>query len=129
MTLKKESFSILGALLLGAYLAAAGWGAEAKPRQGAEQTQVSDRDLKAFAKAYVEYHRIRQNYEPRLNATKNESDKQKLRREGDDKVKQALERQGLTPQSYNRLFAAINNNPQLREKALSLISEERSGKS
>jgi hypothetical protein len=56
----------------------------------AEQANVTDKDLRAFAKAYVEYHNIRQNYEPRLNSTKDE--KEKLQREGDNKVKQVLEK-------------------------------------
>jgi hypothetical protein len=129
MTVLKSSFLIVGALILASHLPTrAVWGAETMPKHGGEQAQVTDRDIRAFAKAYVEYHKIRQNYEPKLTATKDEREKQKLQREGDDKVKQALEKQGLTPQSYNRLFVAINNNQQLRQKALTLITEER-GKS
>jgi DNA-binding TFAR19-related protein (PDSD5 family) len=85
----------------------------------------SDKDLRAFVKAYVEYQKIRQNYEPKMNNTRDEKEKQKIQREGDDKVKQALEKQGLTPQAYNRLFVAVNGNPQLRQKALALINDER----
>ena len=33
--------------------------------------------------------------------------------------------QGLTPDSYNRLFTAVNNNEQLRKKTLKWIQEER----
>jgi len=50
---------------------------------------------------------------------------QKTQREGDSKVKQTLEEQNLTPDSYNRLFTAVNGNEQLRRKALKLIDEER----
>lgn len=103
------------------------WGAGAAPKQGSavEPSQVSDKELRAFAKAYVEYHKIRQNYEPKLSGTKDEKEKLKIQREGDDKVKQALEKQGLSPQTYNRLFVAVNNNPQLRQKALAMIDDER----
>jgi hypothetical protein len=103
------------------------WGADAAPKQGstAESSNVSDKELRAFAKAYVEYHKIRQNYEPKMNNMRDEKEKLKIQREGDDKVKQALEKQGLTPQGYNRLFAAVNGNPQLRQKALTLIDDER----
>ena len=126
MTVLKTSLPVVGALVLAIHLPIqALWGADTSVKQGAEQANVTDKDLKAFAKAYVEYHKIRQNYEPRLDRTKDEKEKQKLQREGDDKVKQALERQGLTPQSYNRLFVTINNNQQLRQKALTLITEER----
>jgi Domain of unknown function (DUF4168) len=119
---------IILALLLSASLPAApAWSAEASPKQTspAEPTNVSHKDLRAFVKAYVEYQKIRQNYEPKMNNTRDEKEKQKIQREGDDKVKQALEKQGLTPQAYNRLFVAVNGNPQLRQKALALINDER----
>lgn len=103
------------------------WSAETSQKQSspAEPTNVSDKDLRAFVKAYVEYQKIRQSYEPKMNNTRDEKEKLKIQREGDDKVKQALEKQGLTPQAYNRLFVAVNGNPQLRQKALALINDER----
>jgi predicted ATPase with chaperone activity len=118
----------VGALSLSVNLSGlVAWGADAAPKQvsTAESSNVSDKELRAFAKAYVEYHKIRQNYEPKMNNTRDEKEKLKIQREGDDKVKQALEKQGLTPQGYNRLFAAVNGNPQLRQKALTLINDER----
>jgi len=75
----------------------------------------------------VAYQKLRQTYEPRLGKIQDPKEKQKLQQEGDAKVKEALEKHGLTPQSYNRLFAAVNGNEQLRQKALKLINEERSG--
>ena len=119
---------IIVALLLSVSLPTVpAWSADASPKQTspAETTNVSDKDLRAFVKAYVEYQKIRQNYEPKMNNTRDEKEKQKIQREGDDKVKQALEKQGLTPQAYNRLFVAVNGNPQLRQKALALINDER----
>ncbi|HWP23160.1 MAG TPA: DUF4168 domain-containing protein [Candidatus Binatia bacterium] len=104
----------------------AAWSAAAAPSPAAERTKVGDQDLRAFAKAYVQYHKLRQDYEAKIASTKDEAEKARLQREGDEKVKQALQKQGLTPQSYNRLFVAVNNDPQLRQKALGLISEERS---
>ena len=103
------------------------WSAQAvsKPGSAAARSAVSDEDLRAFAKAYVEYHRIRQSYEPRLKAMKDEKSKQQIEKEGNEKVRQALEKQGLTPQKYNQLFAAVNGDPQLRQKAMDLIQAER----
>ena len=97
-----------------------------KQTQSAEPTKLSDKDLRVFAKAYVAYQKLRQTYEPRLNRAKDPKEKEQIQREGDLKVKEALEKQGLTPQSYNWLFAAVNGNEQLRQKALKLINEERS---
>lgn len=96
-----------------------------KQTQAADPSTVSDKNLKSFANAYVEYHKIRQTYEARLGKVQDQMEREKIQREGDSKVKQALEKQNLTPESYNRLFTAINGNEQLRRKALTLINEER----
>jgi len=97
-----------------------------KQTQSTEPTKLSDRELRVFAKAYVAYQVLRQTYEPRLGQIQDPKEKQKIQQEGDAKVKEALAQHGLTPQSYNRLFAAVNGNEQLRQKALKLINEERS---
>lgn len=128
MRLITAEFLIVAALLDTAVLGvSAPWSAQAasKPGSAAAQSAVSDKDLRAFAKAYVEYHRIRQSYEPRLKAMKDEKSKQQIEKEGNEKVRQALEKQGLTPQKYNQLFAAVNGDPQLRQKAMDLIQAER----
>jgi hypothetical protein len=99
---------------------------EARPQQpAAAQTTVGDSDLRAFAKAYVDYHKIRQTYEPQVRKAKTPKEKDQIQKEGNAKVKQALEKQGLTAQSYNRLFTAVNGNETLRQKALKFINQER----
>ncbi len=40
-------------------------------------------------------------------------------------MKEAVEMQGLSVESYNRIFAAVNANEELRKKALKLIDEVR----
>jgi hypothetical protein len=97
-----------------------------KQSPSTEPAKLSDKDLRAFAKAYVAYQKLRQTYETRLNKAQDPKERAQIQREGDSKVKEALEKQGLTPQSYNRLFAAVNGNEQLRQKALKAINEERS---
>jgi uncharacterized protein DUF4168 len=102
--------------------------AQYQPKQtpSAEPAKLSDKDIRAFAKAYVAYQKLRQTYEPRIGKIQDPKEKQKLQQEGDAKVKEALEQHGLTPQSYNQLFTAVNGNEQLRQKALKLINDERS---
>jgi hypothetical protein len=101
--------------------------AQEVPKQAptGDPSTVSDKDLRAFANAYVEYHEIRQTYQAQLGKVQDPKEKEKIQQEGDSKVKQALEKQKLTPESYNRLFTAVNRNEQLRQKALKLINEER----
>lgn len=127
MSIFFSSRMLLGALavLIGLWSLPAAAQESPKTATSQAQTNVSDKDLRSFAKAYVDYHKIRQSYEKQLNHTQDTKEKEKLQREGDSKVSKALEKQGLTPQSYNRLYTAVNTNEQLRKKALKIIDEER----
>jgi hypothetical protein len=87
--------------------------------------EIGDKDLQRFARAYVEYHRIKQTYEARLIRVPEANAREKIQREGDAKVNQALTRQGFTPDSYGRFFSAVNADERLRKKALRYIEEER----
>jgi Domain of unknown function (DUF4168) len=112
--------------LLPFYFAPVAYAQSQPSQQGADQqVKVSDKELRAFAKAYVEYHKIRQRYEPPLSNVKDPAVKEKLQREGNSKVKEAVEKQGLTVDKYNKIFATVNANEELRKKALKLINEER----
>jgi len=91
------------------------------------QTNITDKELSTFAKAYVEYHKIRQEYETQLTKVQDPKEKEKIQQEGNSKVKKALEKQGLTSESYNRIFAAVNGNEQVRKKVLKMIEAERKG--
>ena len=102
-------------------------GAQESPKQGPStgQTNVTDKELATFAKTYVEYNKVRQAYEAQLSKVQDPKERAKIQQEGNLKVKQSLEKHGLTPESYNRLFAAVNGNEQLRKKALKMIDAER----
>lgn len=97
----------------------------ARAEEKAAQTNLTDKDLRSFAKAYVEYHRIRLDYEARIKKTQDVKERERLQREGDGKVSQALQKQGLTPDSYSKIFTTVNNNEQLRKKTLKYVEEER----
>src|SRR5437762_12569817 len=81
---------------------AVGWaGGGSLPRifaqeKTATQKNLSDTELRSFAKAYVEYHKIRGDYESRINRSQDTKERQKLQQEGDAKVTQALQKQGFT---------------------------------
>lgn len=99
---------------------------QAPSQQGSgEQVRVSDKELRAFAKAYVEFHKLRQRYERSLNDAKDPAEKEKIQQEANTKVKDAVENQGLSVENYNRIFATVNANEELRKKALKLIDSER----
>ncbi len=93
-------------------------------QQGSDQ-QVSDQELKAFAKAYVEYQKVRQHYESSLSNAKDAAEKERIQQEGTQRAREAVEKQGLSVESYKRIFSTVNGNKELRKKALNLINEER----
>jgi hypothetical protein len=85
----------------------------------------SDRQLQSFARAYVDFHKIKNDYDARIKRTSDASEKERLRREGDAKVEAALKKQGFTTDSYTKTFTTVNNSEQLRKKTMKYIEDER----
>jgi Domain of unknown function (DUF4168) len=86
---------------------------------------VSDRDLTAFVKAYVEYQKIRSSYGPALEKANTAEQKKQIEQEANAKVKRSLDANGLSAERYNRIFATVNGNEALRKKVLQRVEEER----
>jgi hypothetical protein len=98
-----------------------------KPQQprASQQAEIGDKELRSFAKAYVEFHKIRVAHEPALKNSADLQAQSKAEQEALSKFSKALEKQGLTLEGYGRLFLAVSSDEKLREKALKLIEEER----
>lgn len=94
-------------------------------QESGRQVKVSDEDLGAFARAYVEFHKIRERYEASLKDARDPAERKRILQEARLKAKEAIEKQGLSLASYNRIFAVVNGDEELRQKALKLIDEER----
>ena len=108
--------------------------AMATPSKSAEQPQrpvassgttISEKELNAFVKAYVYYQDIRASYGPALERAKDAEQKKRIEQEANTKVKQSLEAQGLTAERYNKIFAAVNDNAELRQRVLKKVEDER----
>jgi Domain of unknown function (DUF4168) len=100
--------------------------AQERPRQPTvQENEISDAELQAFVKAYVQYHKVREQYEPQLKAAKDPQESKKIQDEANGKIKEALAKQQLTAQNYNRIFTIVNHDEMLRKKAMKLIEEER----
>jgi hypothetical protein len=93
--------------------------------QGNSNTRVSNQELTAFAKAYAEVQQIRSQYEPSLQKTKDARESERLQREANAKLKKTLDKQGLSIDRYNKIYAAVNANEALRRKALKMVEQER----
>jgi hypothetical protein len=96
--------------------------AQESPKQ---QLNVSDTQLRAFAKVYVEVEKIRQAYEPRLKEAKNAQEGKQIETEAVLKMQGALTKQGLTPESYTQIFEIARADEGLRKRLVALINEER----
>jgi hypothetical protein len=101
--------------------------AQESPRPQAEgrQARVGDDEIRAFVKAYVETQKIRQKYEPTLLETTDPEKNKQLHTQASAELKESLARQNLTVEQYNTIYAQVNSDEELRQKALKLIEEER----
>lgn len=95
-----------------------------QPAPPSQQT-VSEGELQSFAKAYVEVEEIRTSHEAALSQTQEPEQAAKIQQEANGKMVQALEKQGLTPESYMRIFNTVNSDSALAKRALDLIAKER----
>jgi len=89
------------------------------------ETSINEKELNAFAKAYVDYQKIRASYGPALEGATDSQQKKQIEQEANTKVKRSLDAQGLTSERYNKIFAAVNDNPELRQKILKKVEDER----
>ena len=96
--------------------------AQESPKQ---QLNVSETQLRAFAKVYAEVEKIRQAYEPRLKEAKNPEEGKQLQKEALSKMQGALTKQGLTEESYTQIFEIARADEGLRKKLIEFINEER----
>lgn len=98
---------------------------KARDQQPSQQSEISAQELNAFAKAYVEFHKIRSAYENSLDDVRDRQEETKAQHEALIKIDKALEKQGLKPDAYYRIFKAVNADEKLRAKTMKLIEEER----
>jgi hypothetical protein len=90
-----------------------------------QQPTVSDADLRAFVKAYVDNQKIRQQYEPSLKDSTDSEKDQQIQDRANAELKKSLAKQNLTVEKYNAIYNQINSDEELRKKALKLVDEER----
>jgi Domain of unknown function (DUF4168) len=90
-----------------------------------QQMNIGDRQLRAFAKVYVEIETIRQLYVSRLKEAESLEEGEEIQNEAVSKMEGALTKQGLTEESYSRIVEIARADEALRKKLVELINEER----
>ena len=93
--------------------------------QSQPRKEVSDKDLQAFAKAYVEVQKIKTSQQGSLNNTSDPQQAQKIQQDTNTEMAKAVQKQGFTPETYAQTLAAVNSDNTLSQKALELIKKER----
>jgi len=102
---------------------------QAADLQSAQRSEISDEELKAFAKTYVEFQKIRVAYENSLSYLGDRQEESKAQHEALIKIEKALRKQGLEHDTFARIFETVNADGPLWAKTMKLIEEERRAQS
>ena len=90
-----------------------------------QQSKIDPTQLKSFARVYVEFEKIRDTYEPRLNKAQGDQETEAIQKEAKVKIDEALAKEGLSRDTYSQIINTLNADSELRAKAIQLIDEER----
>ncbi len=93
--------------------------------QSQPRKEVSDKDLQAFAKAYVEVQKIKNSQQGSLNNAPDPQQSQKIQQDTSAEMAKAVQKQGFTPETYAQMLATINGDTTLSQKAMALVKKER----
>jgi hypothetical protein len=89
-------------------------------------TALSDSDFTTFVIVNVELQKLGDEYQPAFNkAGEDPAKRAALEQEVQEKSKDVLAKNNLTPEGYRQIYKMVNADPALRAKALQLIQEER----
>ena len=88
--------------------------------------QITDEELETFADIYIELEETLSAFEEELAAAENEEEAQQAQVRMQEKSFATIENHGWTPTQYNRVVQAVNNDPNLLQKAVALIEDRRS---
>ncbi|MCZ4092928.1 DUF4168 domain-containing protein [Sinorhizobium psoraleae] len=93
---------------------------QTQPMQGQPDSTgaaVSDQKIEAFAVAYLQVDKVRQEYSAKIEATPDEAAKQKLQTEASQQMVQAVEASpDISVEEYTSILTAAQNDPALAKK-------------
>jgi post-segregation antitoxin (ccd killing protein) len=82
----------------------------------------SDAELKSFAAAAVNVHRINSNYLPKL-AEASPDEQRQIEKQALQETTQAVEKQGLTSDKYDEILTAAQSKPEVAKKVEKYLNE------
>lgn len=95
--------------------------AAAEPQQSIE---VSDQDIETFATIYVDLQETASKFEQEMAEVQSEQEAQEVQTKMQEESIEKLDKHGWTPDQFNRVAQAVNQNPELIEKTLQLIEDK-----
>jgi hypothetical protein len=88
-----------------------------QPMQGTAPAAISDQKIEAFAVAYLQVDKVRQDYAAKIGAEKDAVSKQKLQNEANQQMINAVEKSpGMSLDEYKTIITAAQSNPDVAKK-------------
>ena len=88
---------------------------------GMQASHISDKKLEKFADSLGEIMDIRQDFTAKLEEIGDPAEAQQLQQQANQKMMKTVEDNDLSIEEYNAINQAVQNNPQLRDKVISMI--------
>jgi hypothetical protein len=116
--------SVFTLLLVSGFLTFVPFAVHADPGvSGSPQQDLTQSDLKTFAKAYTEVTQIYTVYEHRITESSEPEQATALQQEANEKMNQAVMDNGLTIEDYNAIYRTIEQDPALQQQFTQVLSE------
>ena len=87
--------------------------------------ELDEKQLRSFAKVYVQVEKIRQEYEPRAKEASGPEEGKQIQQEAQSKFQQVLTKEGLSEENYTKIFEVARTDQDVRKKILQMIGEEK----
>jgi len=113
-------FLVLLALML---TPMAGWSQGYGAGQQAGQSEVSASEIASFAKAQSQIAKIRQEYQKELSAAEDQAQQESIVQEMNEKMVDAVEREGLSVEQYNDIFGVAQSDPAVQQRISEVMQD------
>lgn len=92
--------------------------AAAPPAQMYRRPKASfdNKDIKSYAMASLQVHRLAQRYSPKINAARSPKKKRAIENNEVRQMTAAVRSEGLTVKKYNQINATLRTNPKLAKR-------------
>lgn len=88
-----------------------------QPMQDTAPAAISDKQIEAFAVAYLQVDKVRQDYAAKIGSEKDATAKQKLQNEANKQMINAVEKSpDMSLEKYKTIITAAQTNPEVAKK-------------